>query len=192
MTLAISPSIAVLAGGKSRRMGRDKARLELEGATLLERIAHVASRVAPTIVVGRVREDDFQFPEIPFIEDQEPGLGPVGGLQTALIHFDTPAIVLGCDMPLLHPSSLQWLVERFLELDGHDGLATRREDGLEPLFSVYRPRVLTEIDAMLDDGERSLRRLISRGDFEEVPVPEHVAATLTNVNTPEDFDAIST
>jgi molybdopterin-guanine dinucleotide biosynthesis protein A len=183
-------SIAVLAGGKSRRMGRDKAQIELDGATLLERIAYVANLVAPTIVVGREQPDDFEFPRIPFVEDRQPGMGPIGGLQTALMHFDTPVALVGCDMPLMRPESIRWLADEAASSHAEHGLSTTRQGRVEPLFSVYRPACLTLIDEMVDAGERALHRLLERGDFDMSEAAEAVADTLLNVNTPDELEAL--
>ena len=183
-------SIAVLAGGQSRRMGRDKAQIELDGATLLERIAYVANVVAAAIVVGREQPADFEFDRIPFIEDREPGLGPIGGLQTALLHFETPVVLVGCDMPLLDPEALQWLVERFAESNAPHGLTCIRDREFEPLFSVYRPACLERIDTMIANGQRALHRLIQDGDFDEVDVPASVARHLLNINTPDELEQL--
>ena len=183
-------AIAVLAGGQSRRMGRDKAKIELDGATLLERISYVANLVAPTIVVGRAQPNDFQFERIPFVEDREPGLGPIGGLQSALLHFQTPVVLVGCDMPLLHPDTLEWLLRQFESAESEHGLATTREGRVEPLLTIYRCACLKLIDGMLEDGERALRRLISRGDFDKAEAPPEVAGHLLNINTPEELEAL--
>lgn len=183
-------AIAVLAGGESRRMGRDKASIELGGASLLERISYVANLVAPTVVIGREQPPNFEFDRIPFLEDRNPGLGPIGGLQTALLHFDIPVVLIGCDMPLVDPDSLTWLIDAFEGSQAEHGVATIRNEEVEPLFSVYRHACLALIEDMVSDGQRSLRRLIERGDFGELDAPRSVANRLVNVNTPEELDAL--
>lgn len=171
-------------------MGRDKAQIELDGATLLERIAYVAHLVAPTIVVGRERPGDFEFARIPFMEDEEPGLGPVGGLRTALTHFDTPVVLLGCDMPLVKPMTLHWLLGAFAGSTARHGMVTTRNARVEPLFSVYRPACTQIIEDMLEEGRRALRGVIEHGMFDRADAPPEVAECLLNVNTPDELTAL--
>lgn len=184
-------AIAILAGGESRRMGRDKAKLEFRGEKLLERIARLASSVAPTVVVGRTDDDQFDLPEIEFVPDREPGLGPIGGLRTALEHFGCPVLLLGCDMPLVDTDSLRWLVDRFDDESHSHGLVVDTEEGLQPLFGLYKPDVLPEVSSMLRAGERSLYRLVERSDFDIEPAPESIAERLVNINTPAEFRNLS-
>ena len=83
-------TIAILAGGQSRRMGTDKAALQIGGVSLLERTARLALAVnLPVLVVGRPCPEQWPLPEVTFVEDAEAGLGPAGGLTAALRHAQT-------------------------------------------------------------------------------------------------------
>jgi molybdopterin-guanine dinucleotide biosynthesis protein A len=181
------PAVAIMAGGQSRRMGRDKAELELGGQTLLERAIDAAHTVSDTVlVIGRTGSRD----DVRWLEDDEPGLGPIGGLKTALGHLGRPAVLVACDMPLLDAEAMRWLIDEFERDAGEHGLAATRDGQLEPLFSVYTPAVLPLVDAQIEKGRRSLRRLIEAGEFGRVEAPADVASKLVNVNTPEEFDRL--
>lgn len=191
MTLHEPPfHVAVLAGGQSRRMGRDKAALELGDSTLLERVVRICLPVAPTLVVGRPRPLGFSEPTVAFIPDDTPGLGPMGGLLTALNHAQTPICLVGCDMPLLKTRSLRWLAAELSRSHAPHGLAIHRNGRLEPLFSVYRPSTIALIQRSLSQGRRSLRHLLEHGQFDTAAAPAHLAKTLTNINTPDQYRAI--
>lgn len=122
-----------------------------------------------------------------FAEDVTPGLGPLGGLQTALRQANTPIIAVACDMPRLTLTALCWLSEQAAERDGSHGLAVQNNGQWEPLFSVYTPSCLPLIESRLTAGRLSLHGLIEAGDFSRVDAPDWIAPRLVNVNTPEDL-----
>lgn len=187
---------AVFAGGRSSRMGTDKARLLLRGETLLARTARTvydAGLFAPLLVVGREREEEWPFAETVFLPDETPGLGPLGGLQTALgyvqahVGESVPLLALGCDMPHLTPDALRWLhetVQKAGPLSG--GLAVvGLSEQIEPLFSVYMASCLPRIEESIARERRSLWKLIQTGNFVHCAAPPEVAAQMVSVNTPE-------
>lgn len=177
----MNASIAILAGGASRRMGRDKAQLTVGGEGLLARTSRVGLSVCPRVcVLGRERPDDWPLPAVSFCADDAPGDGPLPALVQALELTRTSVVLLPCDLPLLTEDALRWLLacER-----GPDGVAVRGE----PLFSLYAPDVLPLAQAHAAQGRLSLRDLIGAGRFSCVDAPAWVAEALTNVNTPDDW-----
>src|SRR5690349_13497485 len=98
----------VLAGGRSERMGRDKALLQIDGISLVERAAQTLRAVADTVIVVADRPNKYVFDDgTPVLGDKYPGMGPLGGLLTGLdaagagCHF-----ALACDMPFVQPELL--------------------------------------------------------------------------------------
>jgi len=184
-------TVAILAGGLSSRMGTDKAALEWEGKTLLERTARTALDAGlPVLVAGRPRPDGWPLAEIAFVPDRAAGRGPLGGLETALRHAQSPILALACDLPLLQPADLHWLASQLAPAGaagGPHGLAVRSAGRWEPLFSVYAPACLPLIESRLLAGRLSLHGLIEAGEFGVADAPDHVAAHLVNVNTPGDL-----
>ena len=101
---------AILAGGQSRRMGRDKASIIWQGETLLARTARVAQEAGfAVMVIGRERPDGWPLPDTRFVPDAYPGQGPLGGLATALEAANQDVLLLACDMPLLSVEAIAWL-----------------------------------------------------------------------------------
>lgn len=181
---------AILAGGESRRMGADKAALEVEGVTLLVRMAAAALQAdLPVLVAGRARPAAWPLDAVTFAEDAEPGLGPLGGLATALRRSGTDVLALACDLPLLTPDALRWLGAQAGQGNEH-GLVVVSNGKWEPLFSVYRHSCLPLIEARLAAGKRSLHGLIEAGQFAFADAPDWVAAQLVNVNTPQQWQAL--
>ena len=92
--------VAVLAGGQSRRMGRDKALLQLGDQTLIERVLAAAHPLGyPRLIIGDPAA--YAHLGLPVHPDRHPGLGPLGGLYTALSTTDAPVLLLACDLPFL-------------------------------------------------------------------------------------------
>lgn len=178
---------AILAGGKSSRMGQDKAHLLVAGETILVRTArrlYTATGETP-LVIGRDGDDFVAL----FLPDDAPDLGPIGGLQTALRYADNRAIVVvSCDMPALTADAIGWLLARER---GEYGAVVRNGEQLEPLFAVYTPACAPLIAANIVAGRRSLHAPIHAGGggFTIHDAPRFVADALTNVNTPQEWDA---
>jgi molybdopterin-guanine dinucleotide biosynthesis protein A len=153
----------VLAGGKSTRMGRDKAALEFDGQTLLERAVAVLRQCFPEVIV--VRQDDV------------PGLGPIGGIATALRR--APEIfVVACDMPFLDAARIR---EMAAQLPGYDAVAIPGE----PLHAAYSARILPVIEAQIAAGDYSVQKLLSKLRVKFVD-----AKPILNVNTPQEWEAL--
>jgi molybdopterin-guanine dinucleotide biosynthesis protein A len=184
-------TVAIFAGGQSRRMGTDKAALEVEGRTLLARTAEVALAAnLPVLVVGRAQPAGWPFQTVVFAEDTQPGLGPLGGLATALGQSETTAVLaLACDLPLLTPDAVRWLGTQTGKGNEH-GLIVVNAGNWEPLFSVYQPACLPLLEARLAEGKRSLHGLIEAGQFAFRDAPAWAAAQLININTPEQWQAL--
>ena len=185
-------TVAILAGGESRRMGTDKAALLFGGLSLLERTARTALFAGLTVlVVGRARPDGWQTPKVDFVLDAAPGRGPLGGLEMAMNHAGGPVLAVACDMPLLTSEALVWLRDRAAASTSEHGLVVLNEGQWEPLFSVYAPACLPLIESRLAAGRLSLHGLIEAGEFARADAPGWVAAQLVNINTPEELRRLS-
>jgi phospholipid/cholesterol/gamma-HCH transport system ATP-binding protein len=126
----------VLAGGKSTRMGTDKALVTLDGRTLLARALDLARSVTPDV---RIVGDPAKFARFaPVVEDAFPGCGPLGGIHAALRASQTDLnLILAVDVPFVSPALLQYLIRR-----ASSAAATvtvvRASGGWQPLCAVYR------------------------------------------------------
>jgi len=159
----------ILAGGQSRRMGTDKARLRvpLGGPTLIERVGAAArtAGVHEVIVVGG-NEARVPAMDARFVRDAQPGAGPLAGLATGLaaIRHDTDmALVLACDLPYLSVPLLQWMIAQPDDDNEWDALVPFLPDdgdnskgGWQPLHALYTRACLAPIRAALDAGERRM------------------------------------
>lgn len=104
----------VLAGGMSSRMGRQKAFLEIEGRTLVERALDALSQVCPRLLVVAARAGEFAGYGVEVAVDEYPGSGPLAGIHAALAASGDDCLVAACDQPFLEPALLRALLERAL------------------------------------------------------------------------------
>jgi molybdopterin-guanine dinucleotide biosynthesis protein A len=179
----------VLAGGHSRRFGRDKALLQTGGGSWLERTVRLLQARCPRVFVS-ARPDQADDPErarFDLILDRSPGLGPAGGLLAA--HQAYPGVAwlaVACDLPALDDATLAALcAARNARLAG---VACRSpaDGGPEPLCAIYEPATLARLRDRVDsDGHASPRDLLVAEGVPLVELPDPLA--LLNVNAPDDL-----
>lgn len=184
------PGVAiVLAGGKSKRLGRDKAALPVAGEPLLARVVGLARAFCPVVaVVGR--DPSPLVHEVPWFLDALPGLGPMGGIITALERFAEPCLVLSCDLPQLDAGTLHALVAAWLEKPTHAVITTFQqiETGfVESLVAIYEPEAAPVLRQANDEGCRKLSRAIPAALRHVILYSTADSRPFFNVNTPEDL-----
>src|SRR5262245_20962580 len=127
----------VLAGGRSSRMGSDKALLPFGGGTLLEHVAQVVHQAVGNVtVIGP--QSRYGRLGLQVIEDVHPNAGPLGGIQTALRHSPAEwSLVVACDMPGLTVVFLSWLIAAATASAAQAVLPTVDGERLEPICAMY-------------------------------------------------------
>jgi len=171
----------ILAGGKSARMGRDKALLDWHGQTLLAHMTELVSAVTGEVhVVGR-----GQLP------DRVPGLGPLSGIATALETSATNAnLVVAVDLPKLTVEFLKFLTSQAER--SNDPLIACKIGSHYPLCVAIQRRLLPEIQRRLAARELSVHALIENTPSRLISEAELVnagfdASLFRNINTEEDY-----
>jgi len=190
----LSISGFILAGGESRRMGRDKAKLVLGTETLLERQIRLLQSVCRSVtVLGRPK--DFPGLEVAVLADLEPGRGPLGGLATGLSATRTEYnLFLSCDLPLMEWRFLHWLAEQALESRAEALVPKTRGGEVQPLCAVYARRALPTLRATLAGGQNQARGFFPRVRWRVISWAEIARAGFSprifdNMNTPQDYEA---
>lgn len=180
----------VLAGGQSRRMGRDKALLDNRGRTQLDVAYTLLADVTRRTYVSarRSQADDPVRSRYPLIVDRYEDLGPVAGILSAMeTHSDVDWLIVACDLPNLDPITLANLVEH-RDVDNPFVAYRSTHDGLpEPLCAIYRRGSGDVIRQFVADGIVCPRKMLIHSEslLLEQPNP----AALDNVNTPDDLAA---
>jgi molybdopterin-guanine dinucleotide biosynthesis protein A len=180
----------VLAGGKSRRFGRNKSMERFRGERLIERQVRTLRSLFPEVMIVTNTPELYLDLDATIVQDIIPGLGPLGGIYTGLLFAQGASIfVTAVDMPFLQPAVIRRMVEL---LPGHDVVVPRLEDYLEPLHGIYSSQCLAPIRRMLDRDELQVVRLfpsvkIAYLDEEEIRRLDPEGLSFFNINTPEDM-----
>jgi molybdopterin-guanine dinucleotide biosynthesis protein A len=180
----------VLAGGKSSRMGQDKALLQLGGRTLLARALELARAVtARTWIVGGAAKFAVFGP---VVEDVYAGQGPLAGIQAALAITETDLnLMLAVDLPFLEPDWLRYLISQARQTAALV-VTPRAAGGFQPLCSVYRRSFAEVAECSLRHGRNKIDRLFTEVEIKVIE-PEELAGKgfseemFRNVNTTQDW-----
>ncbi len=184
--LIVRPAAAILTGGESRRMGRDKATLPIEGVPMAARIARSIAPVTSAVVAIGRPEPALDEAGLTVIADAHPGEGPLGGILTAFAWSPCPVVVVvACDLVDLDADTVHALAGALDEDPGLAVATAAREPGdAQPLCAAWRVAdAIGPLTAAFDGGERAIRRAWSGLARRSVPV---VGVRVHNVNTPAD------
>jgi molybdopterin-guanine dinucleotide biosynthesis protein A len=186
-------TIAIQAGGESRRMGRDKALVPLIGKPMIVHVYERVKSLADEVIVTTNRIPDYEFLGLPLYQDIVIGRGALGGLYTALKVAQNPIVaVLACDMPFANLDLFSAAYTRLVNED-LDAVIPRTENGLEPLHAVYRRHsCITAVEWALDSGEWKLISWLKKVkaatmEPKEIKIHDPEQVAFWNVNTEEDL-----
>lgn len=177
----------VMAGGRSHRMGAEKATIDYNGKQQIRYEADLLGEALDGAVYASVRPGqsaDFDLGGVPVIDDRYADAGPMSGILTALeIHPNTAWLALACDLPLVNSETIQLLSG---ERDAtRMATAFMGSDGFfEPLFAIYEPAIAPLLRERMTEKRFSLRDVLADCDVRMVCIPDD--SILLNVNTPED------
>ena len=183
----------ILAGGQSRRMGRDKSQLTLENQTFTDRIAERLLEITDSVTLVGTHQSGSRYASTP---DVYPAWGALGGLHAALNACRTQwAIVVACDLPFVTAELFHYLAS--LRHD-HDAVVPLQPDGRpQPLSSLYRIEpCLQRATELIEAGQRrplDLLKLVNTRwvPFSELTNLDQAERFFVNINTPDDYDAVS-
>lgn len=183
-------STVIIAGGKSSRMGRDKALLQIGGRTMIEQIvAQTADLGGDQIVITNTPER-YKYLGLPTFPDVLPDKGALGGLYTAIHYAAQPyALTLACDMPFVNVPLLQRMLALAADFDA---VIPRVNGEAEPFRAVYSKACLGPIRRALEAGQ--MRVISFFGEVrlrwleeDEIDQFDPQRRSFFNVNTPEDL-----
>ncbi|BAU14068.1 molybdopterin-guanine dinucleotide biosynthesis protein A [Leptolyngbya sp. NIES-3755] len=182
-----SLSAIILAGGKSSRMGQDKALIEIDGVPLLKRTYHAAKQCTDSIYVVTSWRDRYQsiLSDVQWIEESSPR-SPIVAFSEAFEQITTDwVLLLACDLPRLNGETLQELIAQLGEVSI---VVARSEEGWEPLCGFYRRDCLPSLQNYLAQGKRSFQDWLDSETVQELQISDR--QILFNCNTPDDLRAI--
>jgi molybdenum cofactor guanylyltransferase len=183
----------ILAGGKSTRMGTDKAFVEYDGRTLLARALDLAHSITPGVrIVGT--HDKFA-PFAPVVEDIFRGCGPLGGIHAALRASLTELnLMLAVDTPFVSWAFLQYLITQAQTAPEAAAVVARADGGWQPLCAIYRREFAGAAENALRAGRNKIDRLFDVVptrviEQDELEGAGFSPAIFRNLNTPEELEA---
>lgn len=183
-------SAFILAGGKSTRMGQDKAFVKLQNQTMLARALQLARTVSTEVkIVGSAEKFSAHAPTI---EDLFPDRGPLAGIHAALKNSHTVLnLILAIDLPFMDTAFLQHLIK---QARASKALVTipRCAGGWQPLCAVYRREFAAAAENSLREGHNKIDPLFAKVPTQVIPDSDLLELGLSaeifrNINTPEDF-----
>ncbi|WP_409303314.1 molybdenum cofactor guanylyltransferase [Peribacillus sp. SCS-155] len=185
----------LLAGGKSSRMGRNKALLEMAEGLNIQNIASQLKRAAGSVLLITNTPGTYSFLELPIIEDIYPGRGPLAGLHAGLSAATTEAVIVAaCDMPFV---TAEIMKKMFENLEDADAVVPEIDGRVQPLFAVYRKTCLPHLISCLEDNQLKMTHFLnnikvarmSEKDFlQGLKNPEFLPYVFYNMNSPEEYE----
>lgn len=177
---------AILAGGKSSRMGQDKALLTYENTSFIQKLCDELAFFEEKYI-ARGSNPDCSQGEWKRVDDIYPDRGPIGGIHGVLSTCDSEAMFfVSCDMPLLQRD----LVERFCELFDKDTdavIAVSADGRTHPLCGVYRKSVVTLLERQILSGNNRLMNVLEQLQVVYIKLDERESLQLKNINTQEEY-----
>lgn len=176
----------ILAGGKSKRMGRDKALLKLDGQTLLGRAVKLCQQNCSEIIISS-NNPSHQFPDLPIINDEIENCGPLGGITSCLKHAKHDwCFVVSVDSPFVEPEFVTFLKT---QTNTFDAIVPFTEKGKEPLVALYNRSVLPVAKSLIVQKQFRMHNFISEINTQFLDTNswlENYPLLFNNLNLPDD------
>ncbi len=183
-------SVVILSGGKSSRMGQDKARLSFHGQSFVDHIAEEMGQ-SDEILFSVKNESDFPEIELKHIEDQYPGCGPLAGIHSALKACRNPWLfVIACDTPFIRWKNVEELYSFTQGQKSSYAIIPKEEDGrLHVLCGLYHKNMLDRLDYLLSHGIYRVRQALDENHTLYIPVEEFTGyeTSFKNINTMDEY-----
>ncbi|MBN2123644.1 MAG: molybdenum cofactor guanylyltransferase [Deltaproteobacteria bacterium] len=180
----------ILAGGKSRRYGTNKALVEFDGAPLIAKVCDRLQSVFPRILLVTNTPEEYAFLHFPMVGDRIKGLGPIGGIYSGLCALtDSAGFFVACDMPFLNRDLIRHMVH---EAGESDAVVPKIDWMIEPLHALYTKKCIPAIEAAIHSGKYQTLRFLGRVrvlymEENELRGLDPELRSFTNVNSPEDL-----
>ncbi|WP_462325299.1 molybdenum cofactor guanylyltransferase [Desulfoplanes sp.] len=192
MTPSLGLQGVVLAGGKSTRMGKDKARVVFHGQDLVKHAVKVLENLCDQVWISG-RDGSGHGLSNPWFLDEAPGKGPLRGIVTALEHIKAPCMFLPCDLPLMDVPTASRLTHAYKNRPP----GTLRTDFIqqatgfiEALVAIYDPGCIPFINRALSQEHYKVARAIPDQFCVHIPYSRSGSRPFLNINYPEDLELL--
>jgi molybdenum cofactor guanylyltransferase len=180
----------ILAGGRSSRMGTDKALLEFQGEKMIRRTMDVFKGLFREIIIVTNRPVEYLDQDARIVTDIFPGKGPIGGIHTGLFFSSNEhAFVAACDLPFFNTEFISHMVSL---IGNYDIVVPETEKGFQPLHAIYSRKCLNRVKTLIIEHRLKVTGFYK--GFRTLAIPPREIARFDpagrifyNVNTPEDL-----
>jgi len=183
----------ILAGGSSKRYGKNKAFLKIGSARLIDSIIQEMKTIFKRVILITNEKKKYEYLKVPMFEDHVKGVGPLGGIYTGLMSMpDQAGFFVACDMPLINRQLVRYMVD----IKGnHRAVVPSVADKIEPLHAIYFQSCLKPIRDLIDSKRYQVRlfydyipvRYVKEDEIRKFCCP---SKAFLNINTPDEFDKI--
>ncbi|MFD2778373.1 molybdenum cofactor guanylyltransferase [Ornithinibacillus salinisoli] len=181
----------VLSGGKSSRMGTNKALLELHDKKVIEHIIEQLNDCGDQIVVVANEKSDYDFLNVPILSDRYQNKGPLAGMETVMYHVEADLYLFSaCDMPFVAPQIYHYLMDHLVD---KDAIVPVFQDHIHPLSGIYKRSCLPFIQELIHNNQLSVRNLFKHmnvtfvEDYAGIP-SDKLKKHFFNMNHPSDYE----
>ncbi|RHW40257.1 molybdenum cofactor guanylyltransferase [Neobacillus notoginsengisoli] len=183
----------LLSGGKSSRMGTNKALLKIQDKTNIERIKDELIKIFDEVILVTNDPEAYEFLQINTITDEYPGQGPLAGIHAGLKASSSDAnLAVACDMPFVSAELAESMIKR---LGHHDAVIPVIEGRQHPLFAVYQKTIVQEIEECIKSDSLRLKALLEKLDVlylteQDLEIYSNgpLDRIFFNMNVPEEYE----
>jgi len=174
-------------------MGQNKAFIQIDGMPIIQRICSLFKQLFQEVIIVTNETELFQNLDAKVYADVIPNKGALGGLYAGIYYSVFKySFCVGCDMPLINKSLVQFLIQN---IGDEDAIVPRTKDGLQPLHAVYSKNCLNAIKETIDRGRYRILDFYSKVKVKIIEEEEFICldpskASFINVNTPEELISI--
>jgi len=183
----------ILSGGRSNRMGENKAFIPIEGVPIIQRIHDLFKELFEEVIIVTNQKDLFSNFDSKIYSDLIPNKGALGGLYTGLFFSSFQySFCVACDMPFIKKPLVKYLIEN---TEGQDVVVPRTRDGLQPLHAIYSKGCVDSLKTMIENGKEKIIdlyrlvrvKIVEERDFLHLDPRRE---SFINVNTPEELRSV--
>lgn len=185
---------AILVGGKSSRMGSNKAFLELKGKTFIELQIDLLREIFDDIFISANTSSEYEHLNLSIFKDVYPGKGPLGGIYTSLINSSSlHTFMLACDMPFIGSELINHLKDLTKE---YDVVIPKSEKGLEPLHAFYSKKCIDPIKRSLEEDNLRITSFfphvnVKIVELDNLNLSDCFKNSIKNLNTRDDYEDVT-
>ena len=183
----------ILAGGKSKRMGTNKAFMEVNGQRMIDQIADILKDTFEEVILVTNSPTEYLHLDLRIVTDLIPDKGALGGIYTGLFYASSEHIfVTACDMPFLNKGFIDYMVSK---AGNFDAVVPLSSDGIQPLHAIYSKRCIGHIEALFELDDLKITSFYPKVRVREISPQEILSfdpksSLFFNINTPEDLEKV--